>query len=95
MKPLLLNVSRGQKLNFAANGKPVCGVVTSSHNKHPLFASVGVETENDIPNGAELTIPDYPEAGECGRAIPITLRNRVCIILLVANSVIECSTIGK
>jgi len=93
---VLLNVSRGKRLDFAANGKPVSGIITGSHNQHPpKFASVGVETEDKIRNGARLTIPDCPEAGDCGAAIPTSNQERVGVILRIPLSCVDVATIGE
>jgi hypothetical protein len=93
MKMMLLKVSRGQQFNFAVNGRPVSGIITGSHNYDPEFASVGVETEDQIPNGAHVTIPDCPEA-VCF-AHPIANRDRIGVILKIPLSCIDVSTIGQ
>ena len=92
MKPPL-NLSRGQRLDFAADDKPVSGVVVGSENTRGPWASVAVETDGTVPDGAHLTVHGIPEA--CGRAKPEPRNGRVMVILSIPYSCIDLSTIGK
>lgn len=90
-----LNATTGTRLNFEANGNPVSGTIIGSERSDPLYASVKVETSDTIPNGAQLTIPDLPDAGGCGLAHPIPRGVRAVVVLSVGYSFIDLSTIGK
>jgi hypothetical protein len=90
-----LNVSKGQPLNFAANGDPVSGVIVASKKEFGPWASIIVETESPIPENAQLTIPDLPQTGGCGLARPIKQNGRTLVELSIGYSYINVATIGK
>ena len=95
IQSIRINVSRGQRLNFAANGKAVSGVIVASKKTFGPSASVTVETESPIPNNAQLTIPDLPETGGCGLAHPVDHNGRMLVELSIGYAYIDFSTIGK
>ena len=90
-----LNVSKGQRLTFAADDKPVSGIIVRSESTPGFWASVTVETETPIPNHAKLTMPDLPETGGCGLAEPRIVNGRVHVELSIGYSYIDISTVGK
>ena len=89
-----IDVSRGQQVNFAANGNPVTGIITGSGGEDALYASITVEIETLIPNGAQLTIPGL-DCGGCGTAHPVNRNGRVTVALSVPYRFIHTPTIGK
>lgn len=91
----LLNVSRGQSINFAANGDPVSGIIVGSEQTPGPWASVAVETEMPIPENSQLSIPDLPETGGCGLAQPSRRNGRVSVVLSIGYDYIDFKTIGK
>jgi hypothetical protein len=91
----LLNVSRGQTINFTANGTPVTGTVVGSEQTTGFWASVIVETDTRIPEGAQLLMPDLPETGGCGAAHPERHGDRFRVVLSIGYSYIDFSTIGR
>jgi hypothetical protein len=91
----LLNVSRGTRLNFAANDNPVSGVIVDSEKGDVMSAFIKVQTSDTIPDNAQLTIPDIPAAGGCGLASPVSLGGRTVVVLSVGYSYVDVSTIGK
>ena len=91
----LLNVSRGTRLNFAANDNPVSGVVVDSERGDVMSAFIKVQTSDTIPDNAQLSIPDIPAAGGCGLAHPVSLGGRTVVVLSVGYSHVDVSTIGK
>jgi len=95
IKNIRINVSRGQRLNFAANGNPVSGIIVGSEKDSVMWAAVTVETESSIPENAQLTIPELPETGGCGLAHPVKRNGRVRVELSIGYSYIDISTIGK
>lgn len=95
VKNIRINVSKGQRLNFAANGNPVSGIIVATEKTFGPWATVTVETESPIPDNAQLTIPDLPETGGCGLAHPMNQNGRVRVGLSIGYSYIDLSTIGK
>jgi hypothetical protein len=91
----LLNVSRGTRLNFAANDKPVSGIIVDSERGDLMSSFVKVQTNDTIPDNAQLSIPDLPSAGGCGLARPVSLGGRTVVVLSVGYSHVDVSTIGK
>jgi hypothetical protein len=91
----LLNVSRGQSINFAANGDLVSGIIVRAEQTPGPWASVVVETETPIPENSQLSIPDLPETGGCGLAQPKMINGRIQVILSVGYDYIDFGTIGK
>jgi hypothetical protein len=90
-----LDVSLGQILRFTANGMPASGVVVGSEQTTGAWASVIVETETQIPEGAQLAIPDLPETGGCGLAYPVQRDGRTRVMLSIGYNYIDVSTIGR
>ena len=90
-----LNVSKGQRLIFAANGGAVSGIIINSKGTPGPWASVTVETETPIPLGAQLSIPSLPETGGCGLAQPTSMGGRVRVALNIGYSYLDISTVGK
>jgi hypothetical protein len=90
-----INVSRGQRINFAADGHPVSGMIAGSEKATALWALVEVETETPIAQNAQLTIPDIPETGGCGLAHLSVKDGRTVIELSIGYSYVDVSTIGK
>jgi hypothetical protein len=90
-----LDVSRGTRVNFAANDKPVSGTIVNSEKGDLMSAFIKVATSNAIPDDAQLTIPTLPAAGGCGLAHPVSLGGRTVVVLSVGYSHVDCSTIGK
>src|SRR6266550_9123513 len=88
-----LNVSSGTRLNFAANGNPVSGIIVDSKQTPGLWASVAVETSDTIPPDAHLTIPDLPAAGGCGSANPVQRGTRTVVVLSIGYSHTDTATI--
>jgi hypothetical protein len=95
VKKAQLDVSKGQRLRFAVNGQEVSGVIVRSTKQFGFWASVVVETESEIPENAQLSIPDLPETGGCGLAHQIKEHGRTLVELSVGYSYIDLSTIGK
>lgn len=95
LKDIRINVSKGQRLKFAANGNPVSGVIVASRKEFGPWASIVVETESPIPENAQLTIPDLPDTGGCGLAHPNKRNGRTLVELSIGYSYIDFSTIGK
>ncbi len=91
----LLNVSRGTRLNFAANDNPVSGMIVNSERGDVMSAFIKVQTSDTIPDNAQLSIPDLPAAGGCGLARPVSLGGRTVVVLSVGYSCVDVSTIGK
>ena len=90
-----IDVSRGQQLDFAANGSPVSGFIVGSQSIAGPWASVTVETDASIPENAQLTIPDI-DCGGCGAAHPISSKNgRVRVEISIPYGVTQMQTIGK
>jgi len=90
-----LNVSSGTRLNFAANGNPVSGIIVNSEETPGFWASVTVETSDTIPPNARLTIPDLPATGGCGDANPVQRGTRTLVTLSIGHSYVDPATIGK
>lgn len=91
MKPI--NVSRGRSLDFAVDGNLVSGIIVSSEPTEHFWASVVIETEDQIPVDGLLTIPGVD--GGCGAANPINRNGRVQVTLNVPYAAIDSPTIGK
>jgi hypothetical protein len=91
----LLNVSRGTRLNFAANDNPVSGMIVDSERGDVMSAFIKVQTSDIIPDNAQLSIPDLSAAGGCGLARPVSLGGRTVVVLSVGYSYVDVSTIGK
>jgi hypothetical protein len=90
-----INLSRGQRLKFAANGNPVSGTIVESKKTPGFWATVTVETETPIKKGAQLSIPDLPETGGCGLADPVNRNGRIWVELNIGYSWIDLSTMEK
>jgi hypothetical protein len=90
-----LDVSRGTRLNFTADDRPVSGTIVDSANGDLMFAFVKVATSDPIPDNAQLKIPELPAAGGCGLAHPALLGGRTVVVLSVGYSHVDHSTIGK
>ncbi len=91
----LLNVSRGTRLNFAANDNPVSGMIADSERGDVMSTFIKVQTSDTIPDNAQLSIPDLPAAGGCGLARPVSLGGCTVVVLSVGYSYVDISTIGK
>jgi hypothetical protein len=88
-----LDVSRGRRLTFAANGKPISGTIVGSRREPGTCAAVAVRPDAHVPQGAKLTMSDIPETGGCGVAEAVDSAGT--IELLIGYSYVEDATIGK
>jgi hypothetical protein len=89
-----IDASRGQQLDFAADGELVTGVIIVSEQTDGVCASMVVETEISIPNGALLSIPKL-KCGSCGVADPVSQGGRIYVTLRVPNAYVNRRTVGK
>jgi hypothetical protein len=94
MKPLL-NVSKGQPLEFLADSHPMSGAVLRAHKDDPLSATVLVRTEMIVPKGAQLALPVRYQAGGCGLADPVWHDGAYLVTLTVSYDCVDLNTIGK
>jgi hypothetical protein len=90
-----INVSRGQRITFAADGQSISGIILGSEQTPGAWASVAVETESAVPTNSHLSLPDLPETGGCGAAHPQTLNGKIVVILSIGYSYVDISTVGK
>jgi hypothetical protein len=90
-----LNVSRGQSLKFAFNGEPATGIIVGAETTPGPWASIALETDAAVPEGAQLSMPDLPETGGCGLAHPVIRDSRSLVILSIGYSYVDVRTIGR
>jgi hypothetical protein len=90
-----IDVSKGQSINFAANGVPISGIIFRSERTPGPWATVTVKTETRVPENAQLSMPDLPETGGCGLAYPVKSNGHLLVELSIGYSYIDISTIGK
>jgi hypothetical protein len=91
----LLDVSRGKLLRFAFNGEVTTGTIVGSEATAGPWASVVVETDTAIPEGAQLSIPDLPETGGCGLAHPTNDDSRCRVVLSIGYSYLDVQTLEQ
>ncbi len=90
-----LDVSRGTPITFTANGVPIDGIIVGSEQTVGPWASISVETDASVPDGAQLLMPDLPETGGCGMAQPRQQLGRTTLVLSIGYNYIDLATIGK
>ena len=88
-----LNVSRGQQLHFAADGNAINGIIVDSKRAFGTTASVTVEVESAVAEGAQLTMPNL-NCGGCGSAHPVSRNGHTTIEISIPYGHIDLSTIG-
>lgn len=88
-----LDVSRGQPLSFEANGQPFSGVVVRAEGTAGPWATIFVETESPIPDGAQLSMREI--AGGCGTAKSTKVGSRFRCLISIPYSHINASTLGE
>jgi len=87
-----LNVSKGQLLEFTANGNRITGVIVkSSESSDPQYVECLVRCAQTVPAKAQFLISSIPKLGACGRAQGSTN----VISLAIGCAYIDSSTIGK
>jgi hypothetical protein len=91
---MLINVSKGEYLEFAANGSAHRGIIVGCEKTIGVWPSVTVETAESVPPGAQLTLPGI-DCGGCGLANPVDRAGRTRVVLSIPYSVIDPSTVGR
>ena len=87
-----LNVSKGQLIDFTANGNKITGVIVrSGKSSDPLYVECLVRCAQTVPPKAKFLIPSIPKLGACGW----TRGGTNVIALSIGCSYIDSSTIGK
>ena len=87
-----LNVSKGQLIDFTANGNKITGVIVkSSESSDPQYVECLLRCAQTVPSKAQFLIPSIPKLGVCGR----TEGNANVISLSIGCSYIDSATIGK
>ncbi|MGH8092266.1 MAG: hypothetical protein ACREIF_02170 [Chthoniobacterales bacterium] len=90
-----LDVSKGRVINFTAEGVLFSGTIVKVEETAGPWASVVVQTNTAIPDGAQLLIPELPETGGCGLAHPVRQNEHALVALSVGYSYIDLSTISR
>ncbi len=90
----LINVSRGEPLEFFADGQPVTGIIQRATNRGSVIA-VEVEAQGKIKNGALMTIDESFHVGACGRAKTREAGGQIFVTLEIALKAIDRATIGR